>query len=300
MFGRFTTVCKQAYSGWQSNKSARAAAALAFYSLFAMAPLLVTAIEIAALILGHGHTKGHESQVTEALVRELEQILGQGSAKTAADLIQSTVQQQGLGLISSLFSWILFLVAAGNLFDVLRDSLNATWKVSLPPSPHWHGKIWARTGLFLLTVTLALLLLLSLVCSAVLTTFSAYFERWLPETQVIFGWVNQFLGLGLQTLLIAILFKFVPNTKIAWGPVWKGSCLTSFLWMIGQSLLNLYVTHFSVSSTFGVAGSSAILLLWIYYSAQIFLLGAEFTYVLNVRSIENQVSHKPLELARSR
>lgn len=270
---------KDTYNAWSKNKSPRMAAALAYYSLFAMAPLLVIIIEIAALIIGHGQASGHHAEVQETLVRDMEMTLGHAGAKTVADIIQSTVDQQGAGIFSSIVGWIVLMFAAGGLFGALQDALNTVWEVPVSRTEGWGQIIRGRFASFAIIAVLALVLLLSLFCNAILTTFSGVFEKTIPETQLLVSWLNKLIAFGLATLLFAIIFKFLPDAEVEWGDVLIGATATSLLFALGQTLLALYMANLGASSTFGAAGSLAVLLLWVYYSAQLLLFGAEFTHV---------------------
>lgn len=262
---------REAYSEWSSNKAPRLAAALSYYTLFAMAPLLVIVIQIGAMIIGGGRAAGHHQQIIVVVEQHLRSSLGPAAAQTVGELVAATVSQQGQGMVSAALGWLMLLVAAVGLFGSLKDALNTIWELPPPEPRNWTEKVRERFTAFLLIAGLALLLLLSLASNTIL----ALLPLWHGVLQV----VNAGVVLTLATLLFAFIFKYLPDLRIRWSDVWVGALVTTALSGLGQLLLSLYLSRLATSSTFGAAGSLVILMVWVYYQAQILLYGATFTRV---------------------
>lgn len=273
---------RETYSEWSTNKAPRLAAALSYYTLFAMAPLLVIVIQIGAMIIGGGRAAGHHQQVIVVVEQHLRASLGPAAAQTVADLVAATVSQQGQGFVSATLGWTMLLVAAVGLFGSLKDALNTTWELPPPPPRTWGELIKERFTSFFLIAGLAVLLLLSLASNTVLA--------FLPLGHTTLQVVNVGVVLALATLLFAFIFKYLPDLRIHWSDVWIGALVTTLLSGLGQLLLSLYLSRMATSSTFGAAGSLVILMVWVYYQAQILLFGATFTrvYAIRLGSLEGE------------
>ena len=273
---------RETYSEWSTNKAPRLAAALSYYTLFAMAPLLVIVIQIGAMIIGGGRADGHHQQVIGVVEQLLRASLGPAAAQTVADLVEATVSQQGQGLLSATLGWTMLVVAAVGLFGSLKDALNTTWELPPPKPRSWGEKIRERFTAFFLIAGLAVLLLLSLASNTILAL--------LPLGHTLLQGVNTGVVLTLATLLFAFIFKYLPDLRIRWGDVWVGALVTTALSGLGQLLLSLYLTRMATTSTFGAAGSLVILMVWVYYQAQILLFGATFTrvYANRLGSLEGE------------
>ena len=273
--GEIGRLLKETYSEWSSNKAPRLAAALSYYTLFAMAPLLVIVVQIGAMLLGAGRAAGHHHQLTAILEQHLRIHLGPAAAEVVGQLIQATVAQQGEGLISAVLGWGVLVLAAVGLFGALRDALNTIWEVPPPPPRGWRHLLQERAVAFCMITGLAILLLLALASSLVLGA--------LPLDQRVLQAVNAGVAFILATCLFAFIFKYLPDLRIHWGDVWTGALVTTALSALGQALLGMYLSHLAASSTFGAAGSLVVLLVWVYYQAQILLFGAEFTRVYSFK-----------------
>lgn len=272
----FWLLLRETYSEWSTNKAPRLAAALSYYTLFAMAPLLVIVIQIGALLIGGGNAAGHHRELTKVMESYLQSSLGPAAAKTVGDLVEATVAKQAEGMLSATLGWLMMLVAAVGLFGALKDALNTIWGCHPPPAPrNWLKLIKEHFVSFSMIAVIALLLLLSLASSAIL----AAVDNWLPMGSQLLQVSNLAVAFGLATLLFAFIFKYLPDLRIRWSDVWTGAVLTTALFALGQLLLSLYISRFAATSTFGAAGSLVVLMLWVYYQAQILLFGAEFTRV---------------------
>lgn len=272
---------KETYGEWSSNKAPRLAAALAFYTLFAMGPLLVVIIQIGALLIGLGRASGHHHQLVEAVTGQLNLTLGPGGTAMVMELVQNTVDKQGSGqgLFSGVVGWVLLAVAAGGLFGTLQDALNTVWEIKSEPYRGWLHAIRERFASFALIAGLAFVLVISLACNALIGAFGQLISELLPAGHHLIKMGNMVITFALATTLFALIFKYLPDTEIHWRDVWAGAALTSLLLGLGQTLLSLYIAHNATASTYGAASSVVALLIWVYYSAQIMLFGAEFTRV---------------------
>ncbi|MBS2040053.1 YihY/virulence factor BrkB family protein [bacterium] len=268
---RFGQLLKETYSEWSSNKAPRLAAALSYYTLFAMAPLLVIVVQIAAIILGAGRAAGHHRALREILMHHLGAQLGPAGSEAVGQLIDTTVASQGQGLLPAVLGWGVLLLAAIGLFGALKDALNTIWELPPPPPRSWWHLIHDRAVSFCMIAGLAGLLLLALASSLVLAA--------LPLNGQALQILNTGVAFALATCLFAFIFKYLPDLRIRWADVWVGALLTTFLSAAGQLLLGVYLSHLAATSTFGAAGSMVVLLVWVYYQAQILLFGAEFTRI---------------------
>ena len=272
----FWRLLRETYSEWSTNKAPRLAAALSYYTLFAMAPLLVIVIQIGALLIGGGNATGHHHEITQVMESYLQSSLGPAAAKTVGDLVEATVAKQAQGAVSATLGWMMMLVAAVGLLGALKDALNTIWECHPPEAPrNWLKLVKERFVSFSLITGIALLLLLSLASSAILAALS----NWLPMGHQVLQAFNLVVALGLATLLFAFIFKYLPDLRIRWSDVWTGAVLTTLLFALGQLFLSLYLSRFAATSAFGAAGSLVVLMVWVYYQAQILLFGAEFTRV---------------------
>ncbi len=260
------------FEEWNADNATRLAAALAYYTLFSIAPVLIIATAIAGLVLGRESVQGQ-------LVHQIENYVN--DPKTA-ELVQTMLKNASApkaNIFATVVGVIVLLYGATNVFSELKSSLNLIWDVPLEPTRGLRDIVVNRI-LALVTVMIGgFLLLLSLVVSTVIAAgqewVNFYWPGMGPLTQV-----TNFLFFFFVTLFVfALIYKFLPDIKIVWRDVWIGAVATTLLFSIGRFLISLYLSHSTIQSTYGAAGSLAALLLWIYYSAQIFFLGAEFTQV---------------------
>ena len=262
---------KETWKEWQEDKASRLAAALAYYTAFSIAPLFVIAIAIAALVFGEEAAQGQ-------IFGQLKDLVGKDAAKGIESLIVSSSKPTE-GTIATLISIALLFFGASNVFTQLQDALNTIWEVAPKPGRGIKGILKDRILSFGMVLGIGFLLLVSLILSAVLAGLGNYLGGKMPGLQFLWSSLNFFLSFGVITVLFALMFKFLPNVKITWGDVGIGAVITALLFTIGKSLIGLYLGNSSVGSTYGAAGSFVVLLLWVNYSAQILLFGAEFTQV---------------------
>jgi len=267
----FWSLIKAAAVSWKTHNSARCGAALGFYTLFAVSPLAVIGVAIAGSIFG-------EDTARAELLEQVRGLAGQAGAD-AVEAVLKSAAGAGKGLTATIIAGVTLLVGATSLFAELQDALNTIWEVKPRPGKQIVIFLKKRLLSFMIVVGIWLLLLVSLVLSASLSAFSHYFSGDGPGTghgwSVAYGMVS----FMVITLLFAMIFKILPDMKIAWRDVWLGALITAGLFTGGKYLVGLYLGQSTIISAYGAAGSLVVLLLWVYYSAQIFFFGAEFTRV---------------------
>lgn len=262
---------KETFDEWNEDKASRLAAALAYYTVFSLAPLLIIAIAIAGSIFGEEAARGE-------IVGQIQGLVGKSGAEVIETAIKNANQPQ-TGTIASIISIIALLFGATGVFSQLRDALNTIWEVQPKPGRPVKGFIRQNILSFTMVLGIGFLLLVSLIISAVLAAINTYFSNLLPGFDVVWQIANFIIAFGITTLLFAMIFKFLPDVKITWGDVLIGAAITSLLFSIGRFLLGVYLGNGSFGSTYGAAGSLVVILAWVYYAAQILFFGAEFTQV---------------------
>ena len=282
--GKFLiALLRQAADDWSEARVARMGAALAYYTIFSLAPLLVIATEIASFIFGEQAARGE-------LAHQIRGIVNAQASETIEGMLSQA--QKGNGSLAAAVGIVLSLIGASTVFTELQDALNTIWRVVPPPGRAWHRMIRERALSFVLILFTGFLLLVSLIFTAAL----AAVQRFLPSTTLPGGtWLWQsghaVMSFLVFTLLFATVFKILPETRIAWRDVWIGAVITSLLFLLGRYLIGLYLGRSTVTSAFGAAGSFAAMLIWVYYSAQIVLFGALVTRVYSsMRAITQRES----------
>ena len=257
---------------WFDSKTFQLGAALAYYGVFSIAPILLIAIAIAGKLFGEDAAQGQ-------VKKRLHETFG----PAVADAVEKAIGYahiSGSGGLATLIGAAVLLFGAIGLFSQLQAALNSIWNVMPSPGRGLWGAVADRLISFLMVVGIATLLLLSLAASAVLSTVDELLSpEALPGGVYLWRAVHSVVSLGLLTLLFAMLYKFLPDAKIPWHPVWVGAAVSALLFTAGSYLIGLYLGRNSVTSAYGAAGSLVVILLWVYYSSQIVLLGAVFTRV---------------------
>jgi membrane protein len=265
-------IARDTVASWLKHNASSLGAALAFYTLFSIAPILVIAMAVAGYVFGPNVAEAH-------VLEQMRGLLGDAGANAFQSLL-SSAHQSGLKGLAAAIGVITVLVGATSVFGELQHTLDYIWK----STPRDHSVAWwrvLRSRILSLGLILGVgfLLLVSLVASAALAALGAWLGSFVAQWSVILPVLDIVLSLALTTVLFAMIYKYVPREEIAWGDVWIGGLVTASLFTVGKLLIGLYLGRSSLSSAYGAAGSIMVLLLWIYYSAQIFLLGAEFTHV---------------------
>jgi membrane protein len=264
---------KETLDEWQQDKVDRMAAALAYYTLFSIAPLLVIAVAVAGAVFGQEAARGE-------IVTQIQGLLGKAGAEVVQAALANTQNPQaGNGIVPSIVSGLALLFGASGVFVQLQDSLNAVWNVEPSPQAGVKAVVRKRIFSFAMVITIGFILMVSLVVSAGLAALSTFTNQLFPALAVFWKLFNLAISLGVFTLLFALIYKYLPDIRIAWRDVFIGAFFTSVLFSIGKELLGLYLGNGAFGSTYGAAGSLVTVLAWIYYSVQIMLFGAEFTQV---------------------
>ena len=262
---------KQTQKEWSEDNATRLAAALAYYTLLSVAPMLVLAISVVGLVFGPDAARGQ-------VAGELAAVVGPEAGKGVETVIQHANSPSG-GTIASIVSIVVLLFGASGVFGELQSSLNTIWEVAPKPGRGFMGFLRQRFFSFTMVMGVAFLLLVSLLLSAGLSAAGEFFEHSLPGGEALWYVLNLVISVGVITVLFALLFKVVPDAKVAWRDVWIGAGFTALLFTIGKFALGLYLGRASVASPFGAAGSVIVLVIWVYYAAEILFMGAEFTQV---------------------
>jgi membrane protein len=261
---------RDTFAKWSRDNASQLGAALAFYTIFSLAPIFIIIVAIVGLILG-------KESVRLYLLAELTEVLGPNNA----DYVMSTIQtgyQAGSGLMATIIAIFLMLLGATTICVILKNALNAIWGAKNCPSGPLH-MLKDRLLSLLVIVFTGVFIFLSMVISSFIATASIYLSNYITIPVSLLGWLDNIVSTVLLALLFGILFKVLPDVKISWGDVWIGGALTAILFALGKYLLGLYLARSTVSSAYGAAGSLVVILLWVYYSAQIIFFGAEFTQV---------------------
>ena len=269
---KLQTLVHDSVAAWLKHNASSLGAALAFYTLFSIAPILVIAIAIAGYVFGPNVAETH-------LLQHMQALLGEAGANAVKGLLTSAHQSDQKGFAAAIGIGTL-LVGASSVFGELQNTLAYIWKT--PPRDDrvaWWRMLRSRMLSFGLILGVGFLLLVSLLASAALAALGGWLSSFLVQWNLILPALDLLLSLGLSTVLFALIYKYVPKEDIDWSDVWIGGVVTACLFSVGKLLIGLYLGRSSLSSAYGAAGSIMVLLLWIYYSAQIFLLGAEFTHV---------------------
>jgi membrane protein len=268
MFGKIARLIGKSVSAFFADGALSHGAAIAYYTIFALAPVLLIAIVIAGLAFGRDAAQG-------AIVDQLSGLMGQQSAEALQSMLKSAAGARS-STVATVIGVITLLVTATGVFGEIQTSLNAIWRAE-PRSSAVSRLIRARLVSLGLVLALGFLLTVSLAMSAALAALGTYLNGIFPAIRVLLHIANFVISFALMALLFAAIYKFLPDTSIDWRDVGIGAIVTSLLLTIGKSLIGLYIGSSRVASSYGAAGALIIILLWIYYSAEIFLLGAEFT-----------------------
>ena len=266
------SVGKYTVTQWIEDEPFHLAAALSYYTLFSLAPLMIIAIAIAGFAFGR---EAAQNQIVETI----QGMIGQDSAKAIQDMIQNASNQPKTGIVSTVLGIIALIFGAGGVVGQLQTSLNTIWGVRPKPGQGIRGLIRQRFISLSMVLTIGFLLLVSLVVSALLTGLTQWMGSLFVGTAVLAHALDLLVSFVFVTALFAMIYKFLPDVRIKWRDVWVGAALTSFLFTIGKLLIGFYLGSSGVTSAYGAAGSLITVLLWVYYSSLIFFLGAEFTQV---------------------
>ncbi|HEX3681852.1 MAG TPA: YihY/virulence factor BrkB family protein [Bryobacteraceae bacterium] len=265
------SLAKQTFNKWSEHQAPRLGASVAFYSLLSFAPLLVLIAAMTALVFDRHTTQN-------ALMEQARQMIGDRGADTVKSLLENA-QKPSSGIFASAVAFVTLLFGASGVFSELRDALNTIWDAEPKQESGWRGMLKQKLFSFGMVLSVGFLLLVSLILSAGLAVIGKFFGQLVPMPVPILEGINFLVSLVVITFLFALLFKFVPARTISWRDVRVGAILTALLFTVGKFLLGLYLGKAGVGSAYGAAGSLVAVIVWVYYSAQIFFFGAEFTRV---------------------
>ena len=267
----FRDLLSETYQSWRRDNAQTLGAALAFYTMFSLAPLLIIVIAIFGVILGK------ETVQVEILRRAQELIGAQGAA--AVKMMLTAAYRPGTGLAATVVGGLVILIGSTSALAMLKQALNIMWGARPDPkTPIWN-LVKVRLMSYVMILIIGLLLVLSLLLSIVLLFLTGFVQNLVHVPVFFIQLADLVLSFLLITLLFALVYKVLPDVKIAWTDVWVGSAVTALLFTLGKFLFSLYLARSTISSAYGAASSLAIILMWFYYSAQVFFIGAEFTQV---------------------
>ncbi|HEU4410957.1 MAG TPA: YihY/virulence factor BrkB family protein [Polyangiaceae bacterium] len=256
---------------WKEDKADRLAAALAFYTVLSLAPLVVIAVSVAGLVVGEEAARGQLSGQIATLVGP--------QAGAAIEGILANAHKPSAGVVGTIVGAAALLLGASGVFGELQDSLNTIWEVTPKPGRGLWGVLRDRFFSFTMVLGVGFMLLVSLVVSTALAAAGKVLSGALPGGETLWGAVNFVVSFGIITTLFALIYKAVPDVKVHWGDVWVGALVTALLFTLGKIGIGLYLGKSTVASAYGAAASVVVITVWVYYSAQILFLGAEFTQV---------------------
>jgi membrane protein len=260
---------KETFSEWSADKASRLAAALAYYTVFSLAPLLIIVIAIASVVFANAQ---------QQLLEQVQQLVGAEGAEQVRTMIEQT-SQPSASIPATIIGVVTLLLGASGVFGQLQDSLNTIWEVQPKPGRGILAVVKDRFLSFSMVLGIGFLLLVSLVVSTALSALTTVVGEELGIAAAAGQVANIVISFAVTTLLFAMIYKVLPDVEIDWSDVWIGAAVTALLFTLGRFLIGLYLGRSAVGSAYGAAGSLVVILLWIYYSAQILFLGAEFTQV---------------------
>jgi membrane protein len=268
-FHRWVSLCETAVYSWLEDRAPTMGAAIAYYTVFSLAPMLVMVIAIAGLAFGQKAAEG-------ALFDGLADLVGPESAGAVQAMLRSASSTR-TGILATVVGFGTLIIGATAVFSELQSALNVIWKA--PASGGlgvWHHLLKSRLLSLSVVLVIGFLLLVSLVISTALAVFSDYLDWILPGFATILHVIHLTLSFGFTTVLFAMMFKILPDNPVEWEEVWLGGAVAALLFTVGKHLISFYIGSSNMASIYGAAGALIIVLVWVFYSAQIFLLGAEF------------------------
>jgi membrane protein len=271
MARQWLSLAKESVKAWDEDYAPSMGAALAYYTMFSLAPLLLIVIALAGLVFGAEAAHGE-------IVGQLRGLLGEDGAVAIQGLLESASKPSS-SILASAISLVMLVVGATTVFGELQSALDRIWRVPAAQSGGILNLLRSRLLSFGMILAIGFLLLVSLVISAGLSALQKWGGTYFTGWDVVLQGLNLLVSFAIVTVLFAMIYRILPRVDIAWSDVWTGAAVTSLLFTIGKYAIGLYLGQASVTSAFGAAGSIIVVMVWVYYSAQIFLLGAEFTWV---------------------
>lgn len=267
---RYVDVFKQTWKEFGEDKAQRLGASLAYYTIFSIAPLILIAIKIAAVFFADAQQK---------ITAQLHTVMGASAANSLTEILANADKHKGSGTFATIVSVATLILGAAGVFGQLKDALNTIWNVESKPAGGIFGFVKQRFLSMAMVMGVGFLLLVSLIFDAALSAMGGWIGARLPGGEAVLHIVGMVVSFALVTVLFAFIFRYLPDTRVEWRDVWFGAAFTSILFVLGKLGLGLYLGKGSVGSAYGAAGSLVIMLVWVYWSAQILFFGAEFTQV---------------------
>ena len=282
---QFPALFKETFAVWSKSKTPRLGASLAYYTIFAIAPLFLLILSLAGFLFG-------QEAARKELFGQVAGLVG-AQGRQAIQSIVAAANQPRAGTWATIAAVVTFTMGATAVFVELQDALNTIWEAKRKAGSGLRHFIKDRLLSFAMVLGIGFLFLVSLILNACLAGVGRYASSFLPEHRLAMAVLNFLLSLGVITVLFAMIFKVLPDVSIPWRNVWIGAFVTALLFNLGKSLIGLYLGRSSTVSVFGAAGSLVVLLLWVYYSAQILFFGAEFTRVYTDKHRDVPLKTKP-------
>lgn len=280
---RTLILLKKSFWAWTNENALEWGAALAYYTAFSIAPLLVIALTIAGWF--------YEGDSLAYIQGHIATLIGQNAASVMTTAIRS-IRTSNSGTVAGVISVVMLLLGASTVFGQLQSVLNRIWGVQAKPDHFWRDLFKQRLISFAMVIGVSFVLLVSLVLSAILAMITEYFSYLLPNAGFVWQAMDAALSFSIVTFLFAAIFKVVPDVHVGWRDVWLGAVVTAVLFVIGKAAIAYYLGRSGVESAYGAAGSILVLLAWVYYSSQILFFGAEFT---KLHAEENRTHVKPIQ-----
>jgi membrane protein len=274
-FSPVTAFLREVLQKWSSDNALTLGAALAYYTIFSIAPLLVLAIAVAGLVFGRAAAQGE-------IVTQIQGMLGPSGAELIESMIQRASEPTS-GVIATVISLLTMFFGASGVFGQLQGSLNRIWGADGSRRKGMKGQLQRRAASFSMILGIGFLLFVSLALSALISGLHGFIDEYLTVPSELLSLANLTVSFLIVTALFAMIFKLLPDARIEWRDVWLGAVVTALLFTIGKSLIGLYLGRAGVTSVYGAAGSLVLVLLWVYYSSQLLFLGAELTEVYSRR-----------------
>jgi len=275
---------KDTYTEWSNDNAPVLGAALAFYTIFSLAPIIIIVVAIVGVFLG-------KESVQIYILTHLTQFVGEHNAVNIMQIIQNSYEL-GSGIKATIIALALILVGSTTVFVMLKNALNTMWGVKST-----HGGVLnvikGRMISFVIVIFAGGILFVSMMLSSFISTLNLFLDNYVKIPFIVVALTDSFLSIFLLTFLFAVLYKILPDVEISWGDVWMGGLITALLFALGKYLLGLYLARSTISSAYGAAGSLVVILVWVYYSAQIIFFGAEFTQVFARKYGSEIIPKKP-------
>ncbi len=271
-FRSLRTIIQQTFSDWNTHDAPRLGAALAFYMILSLAPLLVLTLSGVALVFGRSASESE-------FLSQAQGVIGSEGTEALRAMIKNTQEPASRGL-ASLFGLATLLFGASGVFVELRSALNTIWCVQPKSTNGFMNIVKDRFFSVGMVLAVGLLLLASLLLGTTLAAVGKFFNELLPLPEIVLAIVNSVASLVAVSIVFALIFKYVPETRTPWKEAWTGGAISALLFTLGNGVIGLYLGKAGIGSAYGAAGSLIVIIVWVYYSAQVFFLGAEFTHVL--------------------